>query len=222
MRRFILPLAALVLGLALGVGVMKLRWPHLEYSHLDGRSAAIASHAALAGPIETVVVGDSLVERAVIPALCGGSVLNAGIGGARVHEIDLTMTEPARPKRIVIAVGVNDAQTADRFDLNLFASSYAHLVDQAKARAASVSVGLVGPIASTGPLGSGHYSRDRIGQMNGAIRKVAAARGVRVIDFPAALGSNGDLPAAYTRDGVHLTPEGYKPWLAALAQACDT
>lgn len=182
------------------------------------RVRSIEAHASQAGHFDSVIVGDSLVEQAYIPAFCGGTVLNAGLSGARVDDLQNFapgLLRHATPKRVVIMAGVNNAR--HKGNLDGFRESYSSLVDAAKASGATVFVSTAGPTVP----GDKVFDRSKIAHVNEIIVDVAKAKGVGVVDINSALsGRDGWLPREYSSSGPHLTPAGYLRWRGALDRMC--
>lgn len=209
---------AIVATLLIGVAVASLYsgWrlrATLRPEHMPVRKMAILSQAAQQR-YDTIIIGDSMVELAEISGLCGRT-LNAGIGGARVA--DIVKFAPAAiwssgAKRVIVVVGVNDAarrhQTPpDEFDRGLTA-----LAEAAQKAGASIAFGTIAPINSKMPTGAA-ISASRIVELDAVIKRRSSVVPLGA-QFP-----NG-LDQSQTSDGVHLSAEGYKPWLAGLRQGC--
>jgi lysophospholipase L1-like esterase len=90
------------LGQALG------RELELSHERFDAIKAAIRQPQA-----SVIVFGDSIVEGAPLPEmLCGHAVVNGGVTGSTVEYFERHAAEllgSARPKLIVLAVGINNA-----------------------------------------------------------------------------------------------------------------
>jgi len=81
-------------------------------SHLYRRDAAITSQAKLSARPNYLALGDSFIELAPLPELCGRMPVNAGIGGATADTIAPLVSKyvkAARPDFVVISIGANDA-----------------------------------------------------------------------------------------------------------------
>ena len=77
--------ALLTLTAVLALGAASARADEPDYDVT--RTAAIVQAAQAGGPWRTVVLGDSLVEKATLPSLCGGATLNGGISGAGLADV---------------------------------------------------------------------------------------------------------------------------------------
>lgn len=151
------------------------------------------------------IIGDSITEQAYIPSLCGKSVLNAGIGGARIRGAETLMAELApilKTNTIILAVGVNDTRRS-----NAKRTDFKRLVRVAKNMGEGVFAATIGPVDVTKPDGA---ARDPvlIDAINAQIR--SSVEGRHLIDMGAS------LRAEETKDGVHLTEAGARHWGSAI------
>ncbi len=168
--------------------------------HSDIRLAIIRSQIQrMDRPI--VVLGDSIVEMAILPAtLCGRPVLNAGIGGAGIRfltdHIDRILAG-TKPSLIVVSIGVNEI--IPRTSLAKFKDLYDDL------RSAISHPAIYGTVTPLDDFDVAPYN------------EIIRQSGPNTFE----LVSDGT-----TADGAHLTPDGYASWTAALtrgvAAVCDT
>ncbi|WP_461320841.1 SGNH/GDSL hydrolase family protein [Bradyrhizobium diazoefficiens] len=95
---------------------------HAFHDHADIRLTVIRSEMAQAErPI--VVFGDSVAELASFPnQICGRQIVNAGIGGATLHELTRIASEINGASLVVVVAGTNDAGS------NTFRKDYARLL----------------------------------------------------------------------------------------------
>lgn len=62
-----------------------------------------------------------------------------------------------------------------------------------------------------------HYKNDQVRQVNLELKALAKDEKVELIDLYAHFAdAQGNLPAKYTFDGVHLNKEGYDIWVNVL------
>jgi hypothetical protein len=219
MLRAILFLAAFTAAFCGGRATV--RWQHPSIGvHIAIRDMAIASQAAQLKKVDWLLLGDSLVELASIPSLCGGSVLNSGIGGAGVAEA-LSTLRPLdfRPRNIVIAVGVNNTNRESRIEVDAFVDRYRRLIEAASATGAKVFVSTIGPVARGMTYGDLYFDPELIGKLNVEIKKMASSGEFGLVDFSTMAGADGYLPATETADGVHLKPNGYAVWRSILEKS---
>ena len=103
-------LVIVALGAALA-GVKLGRHMVHPLSYESQREKFVLVQAAVEGPVDTLVLGDSITESNDLDGLCG-TTFAAGIGGAKIADIRRvapTLIHLTHPKRIVLAIGTNDA-----------------------------------------------------------------------------------------------------------------
>jgi lysophospholipase L1-like esterase len=207
-------------GLLVGYKAYPLRHPANTHAVRD---RAIASQAAQLGHVDTLLVGDSIVELSYIPELCG-TVLNAGVGGSGIAELEAelpVLQRELKPKLIVIATGVNEGARAKKVDVADFRGRYVGLIRLAKASGARVAVANVPPVSDVGPLGVKNFDPAVLRALSSAVDSSAAQENVKLLDVRAALeGPDGALRPDDTEDGVHLRPSGYGRWRPVIMTAC--
>jgi len=215
------PAAWLTVSAAAAVALSFAAAPHFYprlplYVRSALRERAILSQAKQA-PFGALIIGDSIVESANIPRdLCGVSTLNAGIGGARISDIARvapSLLKVIRPQKIVFAIGINDALVDDSTSVESFRQDYLRTLAAARKGGGRIYVATIAPVGS---IATTKFDLGRINEFNQVIRSL----GVNVINLEKLAGPDGLLPAATTDDGVHLRPNGYEVWRAALEQGC--
>lgn len=167
--------------------------------HSTVRNAAILSQAEQAEPGGAVLIGDSITEFLHMPTLCGLPVLNAGTGGARLADVAKIVPElvaRAKPAHVVLSVGVNDAQLAERRDVAAWKASYAHLISRLSVpRVTILGVRSPDPSKKLAKI----FDAAFIDEENDALADLAKATHVAFV--PSA--------PVDTVDGVHLSAAGY-------------
>ncbi len=148
-----------------------------------------------------IVMGDSIVESAVLPAaICGHPVVNAGLSGARIDffaEWASRLTKESEPALAILVVGLNDA--GKDYDEKTFRAAYAATLRSA------LSPMAVGTIAAArGP----RIEPANIERINTAIGQLAGDR--TLIELHQAVVGESTI------DGIHLNGDGYKLWTPAL------
>jgi hypothetical protein len=163
-----------------------------------------------------IVFGDSIVARAPLPLeACGVPLVNAGIEGARAGTlIPLLETMAAmlvHPRRIIIAVGVNDSAIQFWHEAS-FPATYEALVRLATS-IAPTTIATVTPIDTTGSVGIAFSDRDR-DHVNETIVATASKLSLEVIRLD-------DLPW-HTSDGIHAELSSYPGWVSrVMSPKCD-
>ena len=168
---------------------------HQFHDHLDVRRFMI--RAALAGldrPI--VILGDSITEMARFPeSIEGYPVVNAGIGGATIHDflsLSTRILDEVTPSVIVVALGANDVGSST------VRGEYAALLSYLKKRAPAVYAVAVTPL-------------DGVEAINSQVVAAAKSADVPVIET--------HITKAMLTDGIHPNPEGSRRWTAAVVAA---
>ena len=157
-----------------------------------------------------LAVGDSRIERAVQSAF-GPELVLGGYGGARIGElveVARALCRVASPKRVVLAVGLNDAR-----DLQVVASTLhgdANRLLQACPKAKSTVLAVWPAELDREPYAIA-ASAERIALVNRVLHHAARRHGARFVLPPA-----GTL--VKTTDGLHFSPESNQQWSAFVAR----
>jgi lysophospholipase L1-like esterase len=167
--------------------------------------------------VRTVLLGDSHLARIKreLPRL-GESVLNAAVGGATVLDLEhqgdgalLTADDV-----VVVSVGTNDGAPWNKVPVSDF---HRTLTDFVVTRRVRTWVVMALPGVDESRLGTGERTNAVLDAYWGATAAVAESASARLIDSRALLRPLGSR--AFDRDGVHLSGEGYRLLLPALAKA---
>jgi lysophospholipase L1-like esterase len=214
MRRVILPLVAAAIGLMAGGAAQHHRdkSPLREAANYRERKmVSLRQEAEKAPPGVTLLIGDSIAERAWVPTICGRPIFNAGISSARVQD----MVDPARelaakikPDRIIVALGVNDINDWASTSPADFERAYRELLSGVGSQ--PITLVAVQPIEQGKPISNG-MNASMIGSENVIIRRIASERRATFVD---------SLPVMPTGDGAHPTVEGGRMWVANIERAC--
>jgi len=169
--------------------------PSASHEHFEARLAVIRSQLSrVEKPI--IVMGDSIVESAMLPAsLCGHPVINAGIGGATIGFFTRyagIIVGSSKPELVVLSVGINDAG----IPLESFRAAYLATLQTLKAPVAVVTIA---------------PAKSSVDGFNQFIRGLEAS----IIDTK-------ELSSDMTTDGIHLDQTGYDLWNKAIAQGIET
>jgi lysophospholipase L1-like esterase len=164
-------------------------------------------------PQAVIVLGDSIVEGAILPAsLCGHNVVNAGVTGAGIdyfHRYADELISSAQPSLIVLAVGVNDTGIGDDVGrAPTFRSAY-----EATAAALIRNAPLV--VTTIAPIQSSSYSRPfsalLVPILNEIIKGVPHIKALIDVNTPLTREN-------FTSDGIHLNAEGNAIWSGAVSE----
>lgn len=161
-----------------------------------------------------VFLGDSITQRGLwdqwLPELPG---LNRGIDGdsttAVLGRLDSAIN---RPVGVSLLVGTNDLHGAKELrNLSGIATRTEQIVRAIGSRAPEATVFLNSVMPRT-PLFA-----PRIRRLNELYREVADRTGSTFIDlWPVLADAGGGLRSEFTRDHLHLLPEGYRAWSSVL------
>ena len=182
---------------------------------------------AKAQPGGTVFAGDSLVQECPIAELAQGQPLyNRGIGGDTAGGLLHHLTDSVlalNPRQAVILCGTNDLaegikprQVAQR--LIAIARDIRAALPKARVFLLSIPPVYDAPHPFMDPLAVGRRTNRDIRLVNAHL-KAEAADAYTFIDLHAALqDKNGRLDPRCTREGLHLSAEGYQRVIRVLTQ----
>ncbi len=187
--------------------------------YYDTRRLVILAHASQ-NPAPVVVLGDSIVDMAEMPTMCGRAVLNAGVAGARTADVERLAADllaGRRPELVIVAVGLNDAHRNAQTSDQDFLTTYRAILARARMTGARVRATTIPPVGPSDLGRAGEFDPSRIAALNRLIRQA----GVPVLDIHAAMSApDGIERAGFTTDGVHPNARGYGVWRKVVAQAC--
>ena len=174
-----------------------------------------------------LIVGDSIVEAMDMPSLAGLPVINAGIGGGGVLDVEelIAIIPAERPvKGLVIAIGVNDTPHGetppDYFDK--CSASLKRTLSKAKLLAGNqVAVSTIIPVEKGKPMGDQNFDPEKINEINRRIRDIAKETNTHLIEHDASFANLTSAGTEYTTDGVHLNDAGYQVMKDSLRKAAD-
>ncbi|MFE3077040.1 GDSL-type esterase/lipase family protein [Nocardia tengchongensis] len=158
-----------------------------------------------------VFLGDSITEGGLwdewFPQV---RPVNRGIGGNTVDDLRARLdTAIDAPAAIFLLIGTNDlglGETPGRV-----AEKLRRLVEEIRERAPHAPLHLQSVMPRKAKFA------ERIRELNAAAWQIAAEADAAYIDlWPALADSNGALRPEFTRDGLHLSGEGYAAWIDVL------
>ena len=218
-RILIISLVLNLLGLSYGAWRWyKRAWPapvHAANVHYDTRTSLFA-----ALPMDssmTIFLGDSHISggawNELFPSL---HTADRGIGGDGTGGV-LARLAPcisARPRAIVLMIGVNDL--LGQREVEDIAADHARIM--ARIRKGTPSTTLL--VCSILPINEelmGMKRNDQVNALNKRIREQCAAMSVAFIDVQTRMiDGEGQLDRRYTFDGIHLNGDGYLVWKETL------
>ena len=187
--------------------------------YVSQRKAMLLSQAAQTRVSDVLLLGDSLVDGMFVHSQ-NQLVFLAGIGMATVGDwisFAPKLLEKLAPRTVIIAIGINDTQKATGITLNAFMAKYEALSSLFSAHGVEVVLSSLLPVERGKPLGDAMFDTQLIAAINRSIRELAMRAGYGFLDSHALLvGPDGFLPKGLSRDGVHLTGEGYRRWKQVL------
>ena len=204
--------ACLLLGSVIGFGGRMVIDRLRRSNSSDTHAAKTSVHAALDGPSDTVMLGDSLTHWGEWSELFPGkSISNRGIAGDEIKNIfsRLDSVYQLRPKIIFLMMGTNDLYQAAAVE-KVF-TQYIQVVENILAHG-------ITPIIQTTPLAGHQYKHAtafnlKVASLNASLQSYAFAQGVGFINLNAVMTKTDDFRI---HDGIHLNGAAYKRWALAI------
>ncbi|WP_461791681.1 GDSL-type esterase/lipase family protein [Pedobacter sp.] len=170
---------------------------------------------------DIVFVGNSITAGTDWSELLANpNAKNRGISGDITFGVLARLDEVLRekPAKVFVLIGINDlaGNVPDHSILN----NYKLIIKTIKSCSPSTKIyfNTLLPLNNTFTNFPTHLSRaGRIPPLNSAISAIAAEENIVLIDsYNHFKDVDGQLNKAYTNDGLHLTPDGYKHWALIL------
>jgi lysophospholipase L1-like esterase len=197
--------------------------PYEEWLSILGKEAKAT---AVKNPDRlTVMLGDSLTLWFPQELLTGNRTwLNQGISGENTSGLfkRLNLLNDLKPQTLLVMVGVNDLIKGNT-DESLI-TNYQKIIDQLKGQHPKAEI----VVQAILPHGGDRLtvddreqvlqvSNERIVQINRKLRDMATQREVKFLDLHAVfVDREGLLRSDLSTDGLHLNPQGYAAWQAAM------
>jgi len=167
----------------------------------------LAEQHLYARPI--VLFGDSQIANWPVSTSFGAlPVLNRGVGGDWAVKASARFKQaviPLNPSMVVILIGTNDL--AHQQPVELVLSSIREMVSSAREHGAIVIICSVLPTRGEAARAR---PKDQLQQLNSNLQKLAAEQEASYSDLYSALADErGELPPAFSEDGLHLNSAGY-------------
>lgn len=167
----------------------------------------------------TVLVGDSLTDRGEWAEMFGdASLRNRGVAGDTTRDIlaRLPSIVALRPARVLLLAGVNDLGAGE--PVAAIAGRYGAILAALREGVPGARIHCQSVLPVREGLAPKPITNRLIEELNTAIAREAAARGCAYVDVRSALlDEGGQLAAAFTLDGLHLTGKGYTAWAGVIA-----
>jgi len=191
-------LLAFAVGGAIALAIGHMRW-NTQSDPFEFRRWVTMNRAAFAPADATLLFGDSIVERAYLPTLCGRPTFNAGLSSSKAAD-QLPLLDgviaATRPRWIVVSTGANDVGKGTT--LAEWKPGAKRIVAAAGKRGIILGI----------PAASGDAE-----PFNAFLRSEAGAAGGIFIE---------PLPARFTSDGVHPHRAGYARMVEMIEAACGS
>ena len=200
-----------------------------EHDHRYARMFVMRSQLEEIASDYVAIVGDSITEATSRRSACNRPLFNAGVAGATVAAINrdtLPLLQRHPPLAMLLAIGVNDAKRASTKTaperLAEFELDYRALLSTAKAITTHVGVATIAPVEKGKILGDTSFDSGLIQQFNTIIRHVAGDMSIAVTELADLADEQGLAREGSTSDGVHLAPQAYRQWWAAMERGWST
>ena len=214
-KRFCLWMAA-VLGLLCASGANAQDWAGLQrFADANKTLAAPAE-----GQPRVVLMGDSITEewlRLRPDFFADNGYVGRGISGQVSAQMLVRFRQDVirlHPAVVVINAGTNDvAENQGPYDEDFAFGNIVSMVELAKANGIAVVMTTVLPADRFSWRPSITDAADKIAALNERLRAYAAEQGIPFVDYysPMVVGdATRALNPAYSKDGVHPVPAGYK------------
>jgi alpha-glucosidase len=191
--------------------------PYVDRDVQISASNLYASKWSKVGGSEYVFVGDSITKGGGLWAFRLGAfppgTMNIARSGYTTEQITPLVRQAAKlnPKAIFYMSGSNDVSLGEGSPLRN-REAFRKNLRIARGSGARVIVTLAPPTFD-------RAINARLAVNNAAMRRLAEAEGVTVIDLWPQLGEGGVIAKRYTNDGTHLTNAAYRIWAREIKRA---
>jgi lysophospholipase L1-like esterase len=204
----------------------KVDWNALFKIHYDNRVRSFREQNLVFQNV--VLLGDSITEAfEVTHFFPGRRVLNRGIGADVIgnglpsddrrgvlRRLDSSVFHCAATD-VFLMIGVNDLNANRTVDL--MEAGYREILQQIRDKAPTVRVHVESLLPTRGVFAS---KNEPIKEFNGRLKRLAEEFGYKYLDLhPLFVDEKGELKAAFTADGIHLTEPAYEIWRAEIEKA---
>jgi len=194
-------------------------WNALFKIHYDTRVRSFREQNLIYRNV--VLVGDSITEAFEVTRFFPGRrVLNRGIGADVIgtglpsddrrgvlRRLDASVFDCAATD-VFLMIGVNDL-TAGR-TVDAMEAGYREILQQIRDRAPTIRVHVESLLPTRGVFAKSNVP---IKEFNRRLKRLAEEFGYKYVDLhPLFVDEHGELKAAFTADGIHLTEPAYEIW----------
>ena len=232
----------LLIAFALSTGGAFAQPPYWE-PHFISRTATVAFHATSVGLGKTLLLGDSNTEAFWWTTIGGCFVINAGMGGAGIHDLASRATyiaDKTRPRTMHLLVGAANVGLADDDpDWLSMHDDLSAIVDAFQVYGAKIVLWPVAPVDAAHAASYPHAKRSAV---NAIIQQVATEQGVfwdwwwpnQITIGPHVGGvvtNNYAVAGAMQSDGLHFSAstqvsrynrlDAWRSYFASIGWACQ-
>lgn len=169
-------------------------------------------------PGSVVFLGDSITQYAEWDELFPNrKIINRGIGSDTTKGVigRLDQIIQSQPSKVFLMIGINDLATGVSFqDIE---SNYEQILTKLEG-IESVRIYAQSVLPINTAMAGNIVSGDKIIELNKRIASLSEKHNAKYVDLYSLFTSNGQMPAKYTGDGVHLTGEAYISWCNEIKQ----
>ena len=204
----------------------KVDWNALFKIHYDNRVRSFREQNLVYRNV--VLLGDSITEAFEVTRFFPGRrVLNRGIGADVIgnglpaddrrgilRRLDCSVFDCAATD-VFLMIGVNDLNAGRT--VNAMEAGYREVLQQIRDRAPSIRVHVESLLPTRGVFARNNAP---IKEFNRRLKRLAEEFGYKYLDLhPLFVDEDGQLKAAFTADGIHLTEPAYEVWRAEIEKA---
>lgn len=152
------------------------------------------------------------------------TVSNQGIAGDTSKNVlkRLDNVNAVSPKKIFILIGINDLQSGTNVDK--VASNYKKIIDTLRISNPKTKIYIQSVLGVNKEKYPVYFNKeaqqvnDKVDELNQKIERLASNDNYVIYINNSFLQKNGELPADFTVDGLHLNNKGYKLWAENLSK----
>ncbi len=184
-------------------------------------SATMCGHPGYQGSDVVVFLGDSITQaqdwNILLRYRC---IINFGVAGNTTDDIkarlDLVMT--TKPKKIFLMMGINDLLRGK--DVSYILENYKVVLDRIRSESPDTTVYIESILPVNNDISKvSTLESSKIIQINKELKLLSDGSTVFFIDlYPLFCGPDHKLYKQYSKDGVHLTSEGYAVWKGVISR----
>ena len=149
---------------------------------------------------------------------CDTHILNRGVSGCVSEETlaNIGKVIEGHPAKVFLMVGTNDIGTPGLDDPDMILGNVEKIVDRfiAESPETELYIQSVLPVAATDKRPA-----EKITALNDLYKELCSRKGITYVDLWSRMVEPGTthINPAYTADGLHLYPSGYREWCSAIA-----